>query len=66
MTPELVAAVSQFGPLGLMIAYLAWEKRAEREHRREVELARADSDKALATSLAALTVMIEHKLPRGL
>lgn len=60
MSPELVNAFGQFGPLGLMILYLAWEKKSEREHRREVELARADSDKALATSLAALTVGIQH------
>lgn len=60
MTAELVTAFGQFGPLGLMIGYLAWEKRSEREHRREVELARAASDTALATALSALTVTIQH------
>lgn len=60
MTAELVTAFGQFGAMGLMILYLASEKKAEREHRREVELARAESDKALATSLSALTVTIQH------
>lgn len=64
MTPDLVNAVAQFGPMGLFVLFLYYEKRAEREHRREVELARAASDKELATSLAALTVTIEH-LKRG-
>lgn len=71
MTPELVTAFGQFGPMGLFVLFLYFEKKAEREHRREVELARvegevvrAEADKALATSLAALTVTVQH-LPRG-
>lgn len=64
MTPDLINAFAQFGPMGLFVLFLYYEKRAEREHRREVELARASSDKELATALAALTVTIEH-LKRG-
>ncbi|QUM73352.1 hypothetical protein [Sphingopyxis granuli] len=60
MTPELITAFGNFGPMGLFVLFLYFEKKAEREHRREVELARAESDKALATSLAALTVTVQH------
>lgn len=60
MTAEMIAAVGQFGPMGLFVLFLYFEKKAEREHRREVELARAASDKELATSLSALTVTIQH------
>lgn len=60
MSPELVTAAGQFGPMGLFVLFLYFEKKAEREHRREVELARAASDKELATSLSALTVTIQH------
>lgn len=71
MTPELVTAFGNFGPMGLLVMFLYFEKKAEREHRREVEeektkadLARASADKEIATALAALTVTIQH-LPRG-
>lgn len=71
MTPELVTAFGNFGPMGLLVLFLYFEKKAEREHRREVEdekvkadLARAQSDKEIATALTALTVTIQH-LPGG-
>lgn len=64
MTPELVTAFGNFGPMGLLVMFLYFEKKAEREHRREVELARASSDREIATALAALTVTIQH-MPRG-
>lgn len=60
MNPELVAAFGQFGPLGLMIGYLVWREKAGAEKRGEIERERAEADKALATSLAALTVTIQH------
>lgn len=63
VTPELISAAGQFGPMGILVLFLFFEKKAEREHRREVELARASSDKEIATALAALTVTIQH-LPR--
>lgn len=71
MTPELLNVAGQFGPMGILVLFLYFEKKAEREHRREVEeektkaeFARASSDKEIATALAALTVTIQH-LPRG-
>lgn len=60
MTPELVNALGQFGPMGLFVLYLVWDRKSARE----VELARTETDKALATSLAALTVSIQH-MTRG-
>ena len=60
MTPELVAAFGQFGPLGLMIGYLVWRERAGAEKRAEIDRERVESDKALAASLSALTVTIQH------
>jgi hypothetical protein len=60
VTPELISAAGQFGPMGILVLFLYFEKKAEREHRREVELANAAASKELATSLSALTVMIQH------
>lgn len=64
VTPELMNAAGQFGPMGILVLFLYFEKKSEREHRREVELANAKSMTELATSLSALTVTIEH-LDRG-
>ncbi len=60
MTPELVTAFGQFGPLGLMIAYLVWRERAVSGERKEADVARAAADIELAKSLSALTVTIQH------
>jgi F0F1-type ATP synthase membrane subunit b/b' len=67
MTPEILAAFGQFGPLGLVIGYLIWREKAGAEKRGEIERerveadkTRAEADKALAGALAALTVMIQH------
>lgn len=56
MSPELVTAFGNFGPLGLMIFYLIWNNKSEREERQ----LRAAADIELAKSLAALTVTIQH------
>ncbi len=60
MTPELITAFGQFGPLGLMIAYLVWREKTGSEKRGEIELARSASDIELAKALSALTVTIQH------
>jgi hypothetical protein len=55
MTPEMLTLAGQFGPLGLMIAYLIWrESRAEKVMRERIE-----ADLELARSLAVLSVKIE-------
>jgi hypothetical protein len=56
MSPELVAAFGNFGPLGLMIFYLIWNAKSEREERQ----LRTAADIELAKSLTALTVTIQH------
>lgn len=60
MSPEILAAFGQFGPLGLMIGYLVWRERTGAEKRIQVEHERVESDKALAAALSALTVTIQH------
>lgn len=60
MSPELLTTFGQFGPLGLMIAYLIWRESVGAEKRGALERERAESDKALAAALAALTVTIQH------
>ena len=60
MTPELLTAFGQFGPLGLMIAYLIWREKTGAEKRGELERDRIESDRALTTALTALTVTIQH------
>jgi len=59
MGPEFVAAFGQFGPLGLMIAYLVWRERAGAERRDKVDQDRIEADKAMASALTALTVTIQ-------
>ena len=60
MTPEIVTAFGQFGPVGLMIGYLVWRERTGAEKRGVIEKERTESDKALASALSALTVTIQH------
>ena len=60
MSADFVAMFSQFGPLGLFIAYLVWRESTAEKGRRELEKERAESDAALASALTALTVTIQH------
>jgi len=61
MNAEALAIFGQFGPMGLMVAYLIWEKRANSEKEKE----RTEADKAIAAALSALTVTIQLKLGGG-
>ena len=56
----IAAAFAQLGPLGLFIAYLVWRELAVQKERNKVDQERAESDKALASALSALTVTIQH------
>lgn len=56
MSPELWSFLSQFGPMGLFVAYLIWDK----DGARKVERERIESDKALTTALTAMLVTIQH------
>lgn len=59
---------TQFGPTGLIIGYLVWERLQLRTERKEADAnraiydnARLEADKSLASSLAALTTVIQSK-----
>ena len=56
MTAELFTLLAQFGPMGLFVAYLVWDKGEARKVERE----RIESDKALTTALTAMLVTIQH------
>lgn len=64
---DALGLAGQFGPMGLMVAYLIWEKsRTEakwREHealRLKQDEARTEADKGLALALQALTIAIRR------
>lgn len=59
MPSEFVTAFGQFGPLGLMIAYLVWREKAVADQRTQIEEKRVEADKALASALTALTVTVQ-------
>jgi len=53
--PEVLTLAGQFGPMGLLVAYLMWrEIRAEKLARERLE-----TDKALAAAMALLTATIQ-------
>lgn len=65
---QLVPLAGQFGPLGLMIGYLIWDKNAERRERQAQIVIRNDIDKAeiasrvdLARSLTMLSMVIQGR-----
>lgn len=60
MTPEIWTLLGQFGPLGLMIAYLVWSDARKSDVRAQIDKERTESDRALAAALSALTVTIQH------
>lgn len=60
MTNEIWQLLAQFGPLGLMIAYLVWKDTRKDDEHAHIQKERAESDKALAAALMALTVTIQH------
>lgn len=54
---NVLQLAGQFGPMGLMVAYLIWKDlRAER-----IEEKRVEADKELASSLALLTAAINGR-----
>jgi hypothetical protein len=48
----------QFGPTGLIIGYLVWDRLTNVKERLGFDRERLEADKALAASLAALTTVI--------
>lgn len=71
MTPDVLTIFSQFGFPGLLIGYLFWRESTQAKSAAELERVRSEesklkseADKALATSLSALTVMIQNLAER--
>lgn len=64
MPTELFTLLGQFGPMGIFIAYLMWDSTRKSDARQQIDKERTESDKALAASLSALTVTIQHLASR--
>lgn len=65
---EILQIAGQYGANGLFVAYLMWRETQERRERREVAAARCELDKAeissrerLASSLTALSMVIQGR-----
>ncbi len=52
---------AQFGPSGMIIGYLVWDRLTTVKERLAFDRERLDADKALAASLAALTTVIRGR-----
>jgi hypothetical protein len=64
---DVASLATQFGPTGLIIGYLIWEKtrldskwRNHEEQRLKQDAARTEADKGLALALQALTIAIRR------
>ena len=71
MTPDAIALFSQFGFPGVLIGYLIYRDGQQAKEKAELQKLqseetklKSEADKALATSLAALTVMIQNLAER--
>lgn len=65
---QLLALAAQFGPMGLLVAYLIWRESCDRKERKEQGGARAERDERdiasrekLASSLTALSMVIQGR-----
>lgn len=56
MEQEVITSLIRSGPLGIFVIYLIWREIRNATISKE----RAESDKALAAALSALTVTIQH------
>lgn len=58
---SIISELAQnFGPTGLIIGYLVWDRLTTQKERMAFDRARLEADKSLAASLAALTVAIHQ------
>lgn len=58
--PDLLGLAGQFGPMGLFVGYLVWREQRADARTMSYNQARLDADKALASSLGALTAVIQR------
>jgi len=64
---SVLSLAGQFGPMGLFIAYLVWREQQtakvaqrQEEARNEAQSAATEANKSLASSLGALTAVIQR------
>ena len=57
---DIVGLAGQFGPMGLFVAYLIWREQRTAKVALDYNQARLEADKALASSLGALTAVIQR------
>jgi hypothetical protein len=57
---SIIGLAGQFGPMGLFVAYLIWREQRTAGVAMEYNKARLEADKALASSLGALTAVIQR------
>lgn len=53
----------QFGPTGLIIGYLVWDRLTNVKERLSFDRERLEADKAMTAALAALKTVIEGREP---
>ena len=58
---QVVVLAGQFGPMGLLVAYLIWRESGERKDRRELKEADIAAREKLAVSLNTLSMVIQGK-----
>jgi hypothetical protein len=57
---DMLGLAGQFGPMGLFVAYLVWRELRTDAKNLTYNQARLECDKALASSLGALTAVIQR------
>ena len=65
---EALSLAGQFGPMGMFVAYLIWDRermdkkwREHEEARLKQDAVRAEADKAMAVALNALSIVIQGR-----
>ena len=57
---DVLGYAGQFGPMGLFVGYLVWREQRGAATALAYNQARLEADKALASSLGALTAVIQR------
>lgn len=57
---DVIALAGDFGPMGLLVAFLVWRDVRSEAKRMAYDQVRLEADKALASSLGALTAVIQR------
>lgn len=57
---DILGLAGQFGPMGLFVSYLVWREQRTAAATMAYNQARLECDKALASSLGALTAVIQR------